>query len=233
MRLVVLPLLLLVYSMAARAQDAAQTSQDSVASPDSNPAQWEGRIIAGIVRDPPQQPLEQGEFDRRLGLRIGAPLALADVRTAIDSLYRTGRYHDISIEAQPSGAGVALRVVTTFNYFISGVIIDGAADPPAANSFGTATKLELGALFNPDQLEAGGGQYAGTGCGPTVCIGRSSPTTWTSVQEPRRPASISKFLPGARARVSSTSGSATSLELCLSRPKRLGAWRDGGAVCFS
>ena len=88
-----------------------------------------------IVRDPPQQPLEQGEFDQRLGLRIGAPLALADVRAAIDSLYRTGRYHDISIEAQPSASGVELRVVTTFNYFISGVIIDGVADPPSRSSF--------------------------------------------------------------------------------------------------
>jgi outer membrane protein insertion porin family len=139
-RSLALVLPLLVYPLAALAQDAG-------------PESWEGRTIVAIVRDPPQQPLEQGEFDERLGLRIGAPLALADVRTAIDALYRTGRYHDISIEAQPSGAGVELRVLTTFNYFISGVIIDGATDPPSLEQLRTATKLELGALFHEDLME--------------------------------------------------------------------------------
>ena len=105
--------------------------------------------------------LGASEFDRRLGLRIGAPLALADVRTAIDSLYRTGRYHDISIEAQPSGSGVELRVVTTFNYFISGVLIDGVTDPPSLEQLRTATKLELGTLFHEDLMEPGGLEYAG------------------------------------------------------------------------
>jgi outer membrane protein insertion porin family len=142
-RLVALPLLLFVYSMAALAQDSS----------DSNPAAWEGRNIVAIVRDPPQQPLEQDEFDRRLGLRIGTPLVLTSVRAAIESLYATGRYHDISIEAQPSGAGVELRVVTTFNYFISGVIIDGAADPPGLEQLRTSTKLELGGLFQEDLME--------------------------------------------------------------------------------
>jgi outer membrane protein insertion porin family len=131
---------LLVCPLAALAQDAG-------------PEAWEGRTIVAIVRDPPQQPLEQGEFDRRLGLRIGAPLALADVRTAIDSLYRTGRYRDISIEAQPSGSGVELRVVTTFNYFTSGVLIDGVTDPPSLEQLRTATKLELGTLFHEDLME--------------------------------------------------------------------------------
>ena len=142
-----MPLLLLVSSMAARAQAPAAPSEVA------DPAQWEGRTIVAIDRDPPQQPLDLGEFDRRLGLRIGAPLVLADVRAAIDSLYRTGRYRDISIEAEPSGTGVQLRVVTTFNYFISGVNIDGVNEPPSLEQLRTATKLELGALFNQDLME--------------------------------------------------------------------------------
>lgn len=148
-RFVALPLLLLVCSVAALAQDGSGGSGSSLTSP----AQWEGKTIVAIVRDPPQQPLQQDEFDRRLGLRVGAPLSLADVRTAIDSLYRTGRYHDISIEAQASGDGVELHVVTTFNYFVSGVTIDGVDDPPSLEQLRTATKLELGALFNQDQME--------------------------------------------------------------------------------
>ncbi len=110
-------LLFLVYSMAALAQDGI--------GPD---ASLEGRMIVSIVADPPQQPMVDAEFDRRLGLHIGSALSLAEVRAAIDSLYRTGRYDDVSIEAQPSGAGVELKVVTTFNYFVTGVNIEGAAD---------------------------------------------------------------------------------------------------------
>lgn len=153
--------LLMLCSLAAWAQDTADSAPARPAPPNPTPEQqgcgpeqWEGRTIVAIQRDPPQQPLEGAEFDRRLGLRIGTPLLLADVRLAIEGLYRTGRYHDISIEAQPSGPdGVELRVVTTFNYFVSGVIIDGAADPPSLEQLRTATKLELGRMFDQDQME--------------------------------------------------------------------------------
>ncbi len=97
----------------------------------------------------------QTEFDRRLGLRIGAPLALADVRAAIDALYATGRYHNIEVQAEPSGAGVELRILTEFNYFRQRREHRGRELPslPAANKLRTATKLELGALFTENQME--------------------------------------------------------------------------------
>ena len=137
-----LPLLILVCAVAAWAQ----------APPDSG-ADLEGRTIVSIVAVPAAQPLLQTEFDQRLGLRIGTPLSLAQVRAAIDSLYATGRYHDIAVDAEPSGAGVELRIVTEFNYFVSGVDIGGAADPPSKEQLRTATKLELGGLFTEDLLE--------------------------------------------------------------------------------
>src|SRR5579883_3483883 len=142
-RFVVLPLLLLVCATTVLAQSQNEPSDASL----------EGRRILSIVADPPQQPLLGPEFDDRLGLHIGAPLALADVRRAIDSLYQTGRYHDISIEAEPSADGVNLRVVTTFNYFISAVNIEGGADPPSLEQLRTATKLELGVQFDPSMME--------------------------------------------------------------------------------
>ena len=117
----------------------------------------EGRSIVSIVAVPEQQPLASAEFNRRLGLRVGAPLSMAEVRAAIDALYSTGRYHDIAVEAEPSGtgagAGVALRIVTEFNYFVSGVNIDGAADPPSREQMRTATKLELGGPFTESLME--------------------------------------------------------------------------------
>lgn len=130
-RSVALLLLILVCAIAASAQ----------APTDSGGTNFEGRTIVNIVPVPENQPLLQSEFDQRLGLRIGSPLSLADVRAAIDALYLTGRYHDITIEAEPSGAGVELRIVTEFNYFVSGVNIDGAADPPSREQLRTATKL--------------------------------------------------------------------------------------------
>jgi outer membrane protein assembly complex protein YaeT len=140
---VALPLSILVCAIAALAQSPA----------DSGDVNLEGRTIVSIVSDPAEQPLLPAEFDQRLGLHIGDRLSLADVRTAIGSLYATGRYHDIAVEGQPSGAGVELRIVTEFNYFVSGVDIEGAVDPPNREQLRTATKFELGGLFTENQME--------------------------------------------------------------------------------
>jgi outer membrane protein insertion porin family len=149
-RPVVLSLLILACTIAVSAQVATDTRDANQGDASS---ELEGRTIVNIVPVPEQQPLLQPEFDQRLGLRIGAPLSLADVRAAISALYLTGRYHDIAVEAQPSGAGVELRIVTEFNYFVSGVDIGGTADPPSKEQLRTATKLELGGLFTEDLME--------------------------------------------------------------------------------
>jgi outer membrane protein insertion porin family len=131
--------LILVCAIAA----SAQSPTDSL----------EGRTIVNIVPVPEEQPLLQAEFDRRLGLRIGTPLSLADVRQAINALYLTGRYHDIAVEAEPSGEGVELRIVTEFNYFVSAINIHGEAEPPSREQLRTATKLELGGPFTESLME--------------------------------------------------------------------------------
>ena len=130
-------------SIAAAAQNQAEPAAEDL----------EGRTIISIVTDPAEQPLVASEFDEKLGLHIGAPLSLADVRAAIDSLYKSGRYHDISIQAEPDAAGVQLRIVTTFNYFVSGVNIRGQAAPPSLEQLRTSTKFDLGALFDENQME--------------------------------------------------------------------------------
>jgi outer membrane protein insertion porin family len=139
----VLPILILVCAIALSAQTPDNAGPDDL----------EGRPIVSIVPVPEAQPLLQAEFDQKLGLRIGAPLSMVEVRAAIGALYATGRYHDISIEAQPMGAGVDLRIVTEFNYFVSSVNIEGAVDPPSREQLRTATKLELGGPFTEDMVE--------------------------------------------------------------------------------
>ena len=113
----------------------------------------EGRAISRIDYDPVSQPLPRAELDRLLPLRVGQPLVMDDVRGALQKLYLTGRYTDITVDAEPDGAGVALRFVTTPSFFISGITIDGEDDPPNRNQLAAATKLELGAPFLGSELE--------------------------------------------------------------------------------
>ncbi|MBV8844701.1 MAG: BamA/TamA family outer membrane protein [Bryobacterales bacterium] len=114
-----------------------------------NTPDFEGKPITRIDFEPPLsgQPMPGPELDRRMALQIGAPLRMVDVRDAIEQLYATGRYSDISVDARAEENGVALRVDTVFNYFISGVNIEGEADPPNRDQLRAATKLELGRLF--------------------------------------------------------------------------------------
>ena len=55
---------------------------------------FEGRTVARIDFEPPGQPLPIEELERRIDIRQGMPLHLADVRASIQELYRTGHYSD-------------------------------------------------------------------------------------------------------------------------------------------
>ena len=120
---------------------------------DTPAARWEGRPISRIEFDPPQQPLALEELNRLLPLKPESPLRMEEVRDAIQKLYSTGRFSDISIDVSEAGDGVALRISTELNYFISGVNITGESEPPNRNQLITASKLELGALFVESDLD--------------------------------------------------------------------------------
>jgi outer membrane protein insertion porin family len=135
------PLLLLLLFFASTAIGTAQGQTD-----------FEGRIIAGIEFDPPGQPLPRAELDRVLPLHAGSALHAADVRAALQALYLTGRYLDVSVDAEPKGTGVELRILTAFNYFVSGVNLKGVNEPPNREQLVNATKLDLGTLFSDSQL---------------------------------------------------------------------------------
>ena len=73
---------------------------------------------------------------------------------AIQKLYDTGRYADVSIDGEPTSAGqVEIVIHTQFNYFVSSVSITGASDPPTKGQLLTAAKLELGTLFQDNSLQ--------------------------------------------------------------------------------
>ncbi len=83
---------------------------------------------------------------------------MEDVRAAIQELYSTGRFSDVSINVSPAdqsavGGSIALQISTELNYFISGVNIAGESEPPNRNQLISASKLELGALFLESDLD--------------------------------------------------------------------------------
>ncbi len=125
---------------------------------DTATARWEGRPISRIEFDPPEQPLPLEELKRLLTLKVGSSLRMEDVRAAIQLLYSTGRFSDVSIDVSPAdqsavGGGIALQISTELNYFISGVNIAGENEPPNRNQLISASKLELGALFVESDLD--------------------------------------------------------------------------------
>ncbi len=115
----------------------------------------EGRVISRIEFEPSGQPIPNAELALLLPFKAGDPLKLVDVRAAIQKLYDTGRYSDLSIdgEAGPAPNSVIVRIVTEFRFFVSGVSIDGNADPPAKGQLLNATKLDLGAPFEDNDLK--------------------------------------------------------------------------------
>ena len=62
---------------------------------------YEGKLVKNIQFDPVKQPLEPDELHGILPLKIGEPLRVETVRDSIDRLFRTGRYADIQVDAQP------------------------------------------------------------------------------------------------------------------------------------
>ncbi len=137
---------MLVLSLFAILVAQAQSSGD--------PETFEGRTIAQVEFDPANQPLPVDELARLLPFQAGSTLKLADVRAAIQKLYATGRYSDVAISGTLDGAGtVTVRIATQLAYFVSGITIQGVDEPPTKGQLVSATKLELGKLFEESVLE--------------------------------------------------------------------------------
>ncbi len=113
---------------------------------------YEGKPIASVQFEPEKQPLSRDQLMAMIPLRPGEPLRGANVRAAIERLYRTGEYFDIAIDAATGPSGVILKVITKPNYFIGHVAANGVPEPPNEGELVLATKLELGTPYSNDQL---------------------------------------------------------------------------------
>ena len=143
-----MPLLVsLLFGVAAASTAWAQAELQQSA------AAYEGRVIGRIDFDPPDQPLARAELDKLLPMRPGVRLKLADVHTAIQNLYQTGRFNNISISAVNEGTTLVLNISTEQSYFVGRISMTGVAEPPNRGQLNTASKLELGTPFADNDME--------------------------------------------------------------------------------
>ena len=116
-------------------------------------AAYEGQVIDRIDFDPTDQPIPRADLDKLLPMHTGDRLKLADIHTAIQNLYQTGRFANISISAVHEGASLVLNISTELSYFVGQVTIAGIQEPPNRGQLTTASKLELGAPFENNDME--------------------------------------------------------------------------------
>lgn len=149
-----LPVLVLVLAAAgALATAQAPGVGNRVESHAGNGSDLDDRTITRIDFDPAQQPIPTATLLRILPIHLGDKVTSEGLHAAIQRLFQTGRYWDVSIDGRADGAGAALTISTKETYFVSGVSVEGAAEPPTRGQLESATKLELGAPFSEGDIE--------------------------------------------------------------------------------
>ena len=115
-------------------------------------SQYEGKTIVAV--ELPR--VAERDQDNLLGLlpvKRGSTLTRDEVRAGIKALYATGRFADIQAEVTPSGEGIVLSFVTSANYFVGAIDVEGAPGRPTSNQIVNATKFQLGELYSQDKLD--------------------------------------------------------------------------------
>jgi len=108
---------------------------------------YEGKTIARISFAPASQPLTPAQLAARLPFHPGSPFHEQDLRAAIQSLFSTGRYADIAVDASDNAGQVDLLIQTKPAYFVGHVQVLGVKQPPNNGQLMAATKLQLGTPF--------------------------------------------------------------------------------------
>jgi outer membrane protein assembly complex protein YaeT len=111
--------------------------------------QFEGRPVRQI-RIPAVPPTGEQRLVQLLPLKAGEPYTAQRVRDSIQELYATDRFFDIQVDAVPFEDGVAVTFLTTINYFVGGVFVEGIPVPPTEAQQAAATRLELGTLYTDE-----------------------------------------------------------------------------------
>lgn len=115
-------------------------------------AQYEGKIVKSVEL-PGVLPEDRERLIRLLPQQAGQPFSRENIRESIRTLFASGRFADIQAEATRSGDAVVLSFITSPNFFIGAVNVDGAPKHPTPNQIVNAAKFQLGDRYTIDQLD--------------------------------------------------------------------------------
>jgi outer membrane protein assembly complex protein YaeT len=115
-------------------------------------SEYEGKTIVALEL-PGVAEGDRDHLIELLPLRQGSPLEREQVRAGIRALYATGRFSDIQAEVTALGNGIVLSFVTSANYFVGAIGVEGAPTRPNANQIVNSSKFQLGELYSRDKLE--------------------------------------------------------------------------------
>ena len=141
----------------------AQTAQFSPSQTDSpvvagqdNIAKYQGSTVAAI-KFPNIASIDDQKLLRQIiPQKENAPLDRDLVRQSIHQLFDTARFADIRVEGEPGiNGGVELNIITTPNYFVGEIRVEIAVHRPTPGQVANASRLSLGELFSPDDLDRG------------------------------------------------------------------------------
>lgn len=86
--------------------------------------------------------------------RVGEPLSRSKVQSSIRSLYNTGLFDHIAVEADVVEGGVNLTFVLTSNFFVGAVEVLGLPKRgPSPSQLANASNLELGQPYTREKVE--------------------------------------------------------------------------------
>ncbi len=115
-------------------------------------ADFAGKRVVQIRFEPPVQPVPTSELKSQLPLQEGDTFTTPAIRRSIESLFRTGRYEDISVDAAETDNEVTLTFITVNRWFIGAQTITGTQEPPSDTQLLNSTKLSLGQEFTESGL---------------------------------------------------------------------------------
>ncbi|TAK37097.1 MAG: hypothetical protein EPO30_11130, partial [Lysobacteraceae bacterium] len=118
---------------------------------------WEGmtivRVVHRTVMDGERQ-FASAELENYLTLRVGEVYSARKVGQSIEKLFATGRFSAIRATAEEAAGGVTVTFITTGQYFVGDVRVQGVEAPPSETQLRVAAGLDLGSLVSEEALQA-------------------------------------------------------------------------------
>jgi outer membrane protein insertion porin family len=121
------------------------------ASSDESVGTFFGKVIRSVDYDA-SEPLDRSRYDPIVGLKPGEILTRTAVKASIQTLYDTGKFSSIAVEARPDGDGLHLIFKLGLNTYFHKFAIDGKLNL-GGRSLWEVTSLPLGERFSPERLE--------------------------------------------------------------------------------